>query len=107
METLALPLAELPTGQSALVGIIAMTFAILVAGVALGPWERPFHLRTLNALDDRFGRRPARTILAAIAAILAALAVAILMDLRPSYATSVQSGRLTWPSDSNRRSPGP
>jgi uncharacterized protein HemY len=77
-----------------LVSSLAIIFSLLGFAVGVGPWEAPYQLRTFQRVTQRYGKTGARAvwILLSIAFLLVALAV--LLGLRPSYAT---------PSSENRR----
>ncbi|TWU43066.1 hypothetical protein Q31b_21030 [Novipirellula aureliae] len=68
-----------------LVGSIAILFSIISAFISLGPWTRPYQLRTISLVNERFGRTTARLVwmIVAIAAFVAG--IAILADIRPAY----------------------
>ncbi|QDV65337.1 hypothetical protein [Crateriforma conspicua] len=70
-----------------LVGGIALVLAVVAAAVALGPWQVPFQLRSVRAVDERFGRTAARTMVMLVAAMCFVASVSILNGIRPSYAT--------------------
>ena len=76
-----------------LVGAIAILFSIISALISLGPWTRPYQLRTIWWVNERFGRPAARIVwmVVAIAAFVAGLA--ILTGIRPAYAQPSQASR--------------
>jgi Mg2+/citrate symporter len=68
-----------------LVGSIALVIAAAACVVGFGPWEGPYQLSTFAAIDQRYGRRAARMVWIAIAAVLMTLGLAIISGWRPSY----------------------
>ena len=69
-----------------LVGGLALGFALVAVGIALGPWDQPYRLRSIDAIQKRFGRSAARLVWLALAVTCFASAIAILSGFRPSYA---------------------
>lgn len=69
-----------------LVGCIAIALAATATAVSLGPWDRPYELRTVAAVRRRFGKAAARFLWLAVAATALVSGLAILTDARPSYA---------------------
>lgn len=72
-----------------LVGSLALIMAGVAATVGAGPWERPYQLRSISTIDDRFGRPVARLAWFALAASLVAVGVAIISGWRPAYTAMV------------------
>ena len=76
------------------VGSLAVIFAILATAIALGPWTRPYQLRTISAVANRFGKPAARGLWIAIAIALTTAGWAILTGMRPSYAKPAQQSQV-------------
>ena len=68
------------------VGTLAIIIAIIAVAIAMGPWTQPYQLRSIAAIDRRFGKPVARGVWVAIAVTLFATGCAILSGTRPSYA---------------------
>ena len=77
--------------ESSLVGSLAAGLAVVTAAVAIGPWQRPFDLRTLANVTDRYGDRAARWLLVFMALFMGTTAAAILCGWRPAYARSIET----------------
>ena len=77
-----------------LVGSIAVVVAILAVAIALGPWNSPYQLRTISAVNRRFGKPVARVVWLAIALASMAAGLAILGGLRPHYAVPAQRAQM-------------
>ena len=69
-----------------LVGFVALALAFVALSIAVGPWSRPYELRTISIILDRYGKQAARGAWVAIAIAVFAAAIAILNGVRPSYA---------------------
>ena len=69
-----------------LVGAIALLVSLLAMGAAMGPWMKPYQLRTISAIAQRYGKPTARAVWLAIAVASFSAGVAILNGVRPSYA---------------------
>lgn len=69
-----------------LVGCIAIALAATATAVSLGPWDRPYELRTVAAVRRRFGKAAARVLWLALAVTALASGLAILTGARPPYA---------------------
>lgn len=72
-----------------LVGGLAILLGIMFLCFSLGPWESPYRLRSTAIVTKRFGKPAARLFWLLLAVILGGLGVAIVTDLRPSYAKPV------------------
>lgn len=72
--------------DDAFVGVLAMVLAILAVTVAVGPWDQPYRLRTVSAVQQRYGKPVARGLWIAIAIAVFTSGFAILSGIRPSYA---------------------
>ena len=77
-----------------LVGALALVFAVVAAAISVGPWTAPYQLRSVSALQDRFGKPAARGLWVAVALASLAAGLAILSDLRPSYAIPAQRAEI-------------
>ncbi|MDA8746550.1 hypothetical protein N9N28_18170 [Rubripirellula amarantea] len=73
--------------DDALVGSIAIVLAIISFAFAIGPWQRPYELRSISAVRERFGKPIARGVWVAIALATFSAGLAIINGIRPSYAT--------------------
>ena len=69
-----------------LVGSLAIIIAITAMAIAVGPWSEPYRLRTISAVNRRFGKPAARGVWMAIAIAALTAGFAILSGVRPSYA---------------------
>lgn len=69
-----------------LVGSITVLLSLAALAVAIGPWTSPYDLRIPKALRDRFGLATARFFFVVVCLVLAAIAVAIFLGIRPAYA---------------------
>lgn len=69
-----------------LVGMLAMTMALLSGGICIGPWSGPYRLRSVAFIETRFGKSYARAVWGLIAIVAATCGVSILSGVRPSYA---------------------
>lgn len=72
-----------------LVAAISVVLAVAAWVAAWGRWQAPFHLRSVSAIDQRYGRGAARTFLFLIGLALMILAITIAFDWRPIYASLV------------------
>ncbi|MGB7346160.1 MAG: hypothetical protein WBD20_18220 [Pirellulaceae bacterium] len=77
-----------------LVGGLAIIIACVAIGIAAGPWQTPYKLRTISLVSDRFGKPAARSVWFAIALAALAAGIAIINGVRPSYATTSQQTSL-------------
>lgn len=72
--------------------LVVTVSAVLAAAAwvaAWGRWQAPYHLRSVAAIEQRYGRDTARGFLFLVGVALAALAVVIALDWRPIYASLV------------------
>ena len=69
-----------------LVGSVALILSIAALSFAFGPWTKPYELKTIAAVADRFGKPAARGLWIVIAIAAFAAGTAILAGLRPGYA---------------------
>jgi hypothetical protein len=76
------------------VGSLAIIMAIVAAAIAVGPWNRPYRLRSFSAISQRFGKSVARGVWVAIAVAALTAGLAILTGLRPSYTHPAQRAEL-------------
>ncbi len=70
-----------------IVAAVAAAVGSLATLAALQVWTAPYRLRSIAALESRFGRNAARWFLVLIALLLFGIAYAVAIDLRPGYAT--------------------
>lgn len=73
--------------DQAIVGTVAIGLGSMALSGVLGVWSEPFRLRTILAIEDRWGKGVARATLGIIAAGMLTTGAAILLDARPGYAT--------------------
>jgi len=73
--------------DEALVGTVALLVAGLSIFFAVGPWSMPYELRTIAGVEAKFGKQAARGVWLFIAILSGVSSIAILTDVRPSYAT--------------------
>lgn len=69
-----------------LVGGLSIMMSMIAAFIAVGPWDQPYGLQSIQTVQRRFGKPVARGIWAAIAIAAFGSGVAILSGMRPSYA---------------------
>lgn len=91
--------------DQAIVGTVAIGMGSLALSAVAGVWDEPFRLRTILAIEDRWGKGAARLTLGIIAAGLLAAGAAILLDARPSYATQSADDAVLRSSDTRERAP--
>ncbi|MFG0264998.1 MAG: hypothetical protein ACF8AM_07570 [Rhodopirellula sp. JB055] len=70
-----------------LVGGLAILIAALSTAIAIGPWMVPYQIRSIAAIQKRFGSVAARGAWLLIAFLSAISGAAILSGVRPSYAS--------------------
>ncbi len=68
-----------------LVAAVAAVLGTLSLLAASTGWSLPYRLRSIAAVQRKWGQPAARGLLLLIAVLLLALAVVIAMDLRPAY----------------------
>ena len=73
-----------------LVAGVAIALALIAAVIAVGPWNGPYRLRTIDAVGHRYGKPVARAIWAAVAVTMFAIGLAIISGVRPTYAVPSQ-----------------
>lgn len=69
-----------------LVGSLAIFVALVSIAIAVGPWSRPYELRSIRAVHRRFGKPVARGVWLLVAAASLTSGLAILSGYRPGYA---------------------
>ena len=69
-----------------LVGSLASVLAMIAIAISLGPWKRPYQLRSVAAVESRFGKTAARGVWLVIALASLIAGVVIFAGLRPVYA---------------------
>jgi len=69
-----------------LVAGVSMALSMIAAVAGIGSWRLPYQLRLARVLHDRYGMVAARAFYMVLALLLGALAVAIVLGVRPSYA---------------------
>lgn len=72
--------------DEALVGTVALLVAGLSIFFAVGPWSLPYELRSIAGVEAKFGKQAARCVWLLIAILSGVSSIAILSDVRPSYA---------------------
>jgi len=70
-----------------LVGSLAIIFSLLGFSIGVGPWEAPYQLRTFQRVGQRYGKTAARAVWILVSLAFLLVALAVLLGLRPSYAT--------------------
>ncbi|MGB7329009.1 MAG: hypothetical protein WBD31_29280 [Rubripirellula sp.] len=70
-----------------LVGGLSVLMSMMAMFIAVGPWDQPYQLKTIHAIQHRFGKLAARIVWVAIAIAAMDAGIAILSGMRPSYAT--------------------
>ncbi|KLU02766.1 putative signal peptide and transmembrane protein [Rhodopirellula islandica] len=70
-----------------LVGGLALLIAALTTSIAIGPWMAPYQIRSIAAIQKRYGSIAARGVWLLIAFLSAVSGAAILSGIRPSYAS--------------------
>jgi hypothetical protein len=70
-----------------LVGGLAILISVFSTAVAIGPWMAPYKIRSIAAIQKRFGSVAARGAWLLIAFLSAVSGAAILSGIRPSYAS--------------------
>lgn len=71
-----------------LVAAVAMLVAMVAGLIAVGPWHGPYRLRTIAAVQRRFGKPVARLVWAIIALLMITASVSIISGIRPAFAVS-------------------
>ncbi len=69
-----------------LVGGLSIMMSMVATFIAVGPWDQPYNLRSIDTVRQKFGKPVARGVWAAIAIAAFGSGVAILSGVRPSYA---------------------
>lgn len=69
-----------------LVAAVAIMLATIAVAIAIGPWNGPYQLRTIDAIKHRFGMSAARAVWVAVALTMFATGLAIISGVRPTYA---------------------
>jgi uncharacterized membrane protein YphA (DoxX/SURF4 family) len=69
-----------------LVASIALVGSASALAAAIGPWQHPYRLRSIEHVVDRFGMPVARCVWILIAVVSLVAAVAIASGIRPGYA---------------------
>lgn len=91
--------------DQAIVGTVAIGIGSMALSAVLGVWSEPFRLRTILAIEDRWGKVAARATLGVVAAGMLATGSAILLDARPSFAKSPAEEPVVRPAGANERAP--
>jgi hypothetical protein len=73
-----------------LVAGVAIALALIAAAVAIGPWNVPYRLRTIDAVSHRYGKPVARVVWVVVAVTMFATGLAIISGVRPTYAVPSQ-----------------
>jgi hypothetical protein len=74
------------TYDEPLVGSLAILVAVVSLAIAVGPWTKPYELKSVHEVHRRFGKSAARGVWVLVAAASLASGLAILSGFRPSYA---------------------
>jgi hypothetical protein len=69
-----------------LVGAVAMGIAALFTLFSLGPWQFPYRMLSVAAIESRFGKKAARSFWLLIALLIGVVGLSILSGARPGYA---------------------
>lgn len=69
-----------------LVAALAIGMALIAAAIAVGPWNGPYRLRSIDAVSNRFGKPAARAVWIAVAVTMFTTGLAIIKGVRPTYA---------------------
>lgn len=69
------------------VGGLAIGVSLIAMAISLGPWQRPYRIRSMAAISSRFGKPTARGIWFLIAILAGGCGWSILNEIRPAYAT--------------------
>lgn len=91
--------------DQAIVGTVAIGIGSMALSAVLGVWSEPFRLRTILAIEERWGKLAARVTLGIVAAGMLATGAAILLDARPSFATPPAEDPVVQPSAASDRGP--
>ncbi len=70
------------------VAMLALVVSGGAGAAALNVWHWPYQLRAARTMQARWGRAAARSYFAILAGLMLLAAIAILIGLRPRYATS-------------------
>jgi len=76
-----------------LVGGLAGVMSLCFLAFALGPWEKPYQLRAIQAIAERFGKLVARFFWLLLAVMMGGLGIAIVTGKRPGYAVPLSFER--------------
>ncbi|PAY17199.1 hypothetical protein CKO51_22780 [Rhodopirellula sp. SM50] len=71
--------------------MVAFIGGVLALAVAIGPWQQPYHLRSIARVVDRYGMSAARSVWVLVAIISLIAGMAIANGVRPGYATPDQA----------------
>ncbi len=69
-----------------LVGSLALMLSGVALAIAVGPWQQPYQLRSVCAVQRRFGKPAARGLWVLVAAASLVSGLAILSGIRPAFA---------------------
>lgn len=72
--------------DEAFVGSVAIGLAVIALVIALGPWQRPYQIRSVAAVSARFGKPAGRLVWLLFAIVAGGSGVSILSEIRPNYA---------------------
>jgi len=73
-----------------LVAAVAIGMAMIAAGIAVGPWNGPYRLRSIDAVSHRYGKTVARAVWIVVAVTMFATGLAIVSGVRPTFAVPSQ-----------------
>ncbi|EMI54810.1 hypothetical protein [Rhodopirellula sallentina] len=80
------------TPDEFLVSCLALSLSVIATGIALGPWDAPYKIRSVAHIENRFGKFAARLVWVVIAIVSGGSAAAIISGVRPAYATPTVHG---------------
>jgi hypothetical protein len=72
------------------VSSIALIGSAAALAVGFGPWRKPYRLRSIAIIVDRFGMAAARGVWIAVALVSLIAAISIASGVRPGYAKPSQ-----------------
>ncbi|QDV40916.1 hypothetical protein Enr13x_07530 [Stieleria neptunia] len=73
------------------VAMVAFVGGALALAVAIGPWQQPYHLRSISRVVDRYGMSAARSVWVLVAIISLIAGMAIASGVRPGFAKPDQA----------------
>ncbi len=64
--------------------------ALIAAAIAVGPWNGPYRLRSIDVVSHRYGKPVARAVWVVVAVTMFATGLAIISGVRPTFAVPSQ-----------------